>query len=125
MREIKFRGMDIQGRWFYGNLAIVPKDNRIQKQGHYISNSAGMPFAYQIRPETVGQYAGLNDKAGKPIYEGDILKLKDYHGERIVTVNFHNGLYYYGGDGFSDEYLINSRDREVIGNIWENPELCR
>lgn len=72
----KFRGMDLQGRWFYGNLAILAKDLKStgNKAGYYISNAAGAPFAYAVRPETVGQFIGRSDDNGKDLYEGQRVK---------------------------------------------------
>ncbi|MEK5415113.1 MULTISPECIES: hypothetical protein [Paenibacillus] len=73
-REHKFRGMDLEGNWHIGNLAILPEDVRHLKKGYYISNEAGLPFAYQVRPETVGQYIGRADDKGKDLFEGQRVK---------------------------------------------------
>ena len=119
MREIKFRGMDINGNWHHGNLAILKQDiDSSRKAGCYISNSAGMPFAYDIRPETIGQFTGLHDKNGKEIYDGD-----------IVVTDYGTGPVEYSGVGFSvdcdsiSEYWETSQSIEVIGNIHENEGL--
>ncbi|MDC0763436.1 YopX family protein [Brevibacillus sp. AG] len=133
-REIKFRGMDLDGQWHYGNLAVLVENVRHLKQGHYISNSVGLPFAYQVRPETVGQFIGLPDKNVKEIYERDIAKNK--HGA-IGVIKFHKswgGFYFDTVLGLNEEKeLVRMSSAvamwndwgtlEVIGNIYENPEL--
>lgn len=128
MREIKFRGKRLDnGAWVYGSLMQLEGSAYIYDYDIGDNGVSDVPQLSLIRwhadPVTVGQSTGLHDKNGAEIFEGDILKLKDYHGERIVTVSFHNGAYYCTGDGFSDEYLFNSRDREVIGNIHQHPHL--
>lgn len=119
MCEILFRGKRVDnGEWVYGNYAWIDDPC---KQYFIFQNK---PLEHEVIPETVGQYTGLNGKNGRKIFEGDILKLKDYHHERIVYVFWGNsGSWFYGGDGFSDEYIFNSSEKEIIGNVHDNPEL--
>ena len=107
-REFKFRGMDVKGKWHYGLLA--------HKEGSwYISNSFGNAYAFDVRPETVGQSTGSKDKNGKESYEGDIVNddgVVVFAGCRFF-ITYSNGIY---------EDLFSDMD-EVTGNIYENPEL--
>lgn len=87
-REIIFRGMSIHGQWHEGSLHILPQDivyNNVKfEKGLYISNKHGMPLAYSVRPETIGQFTGLetltfNREGGyTKLFEGDICNYNYY-----------------------------------------------
>lgn len=76
---------------------------------------------YRVYPESVGVNTGLKvvNTAGEKLtlYTGEKVRLKDYHGVREVTVKQFpsGGAFFYGGDGYSDEYLSNAREIVVLG----------
>lgn len=142
MREIKFRGMDVKGNWHTGNLSVLAKDiYGGAKVGTYISNSCGMPFAYEVRPETVGQFTGEKSISGKEIFEGDIvtgdswkepyaMKTKKTAIGRVAFTNTYG--FTFTTNNIDGSYrslptgcrtVPNLTNCEVIGTIHENPEL--
>lgn len=144
MREIKFRGKGIvSNKWYYGDLIIV---NDTDKSRHYyiiadeysdedgnIPNTIKLDTCNspEVDKETVGQYTGLKDKNGKEIYDGDILKIVDteYGWTYIANVEFVEGSFVLNmkkGE-FRGELLgadcWEEKEKEVIGNTTDNPEL--
>lgn len=123
--EIKFRAWDKENE-----VMIYPKG--VLFDGRVVNFSCGMlePFeGYELM-----QYTGLKDKNGKEIYEGDILH------ESVSTSGILRNVIVYGHGGFEHKWLVertaNIRGKkqepmfrntsiifEVIGNIYENPEL--
>lgn len=73
------------------------------------------------------QYTGLKDKNGKEIYEGDICKNGDYESDahaynyRIEEVVYNEKEASFSGWNFNEDGMT----CEVIGNIYENPELLQ
>ncbi|EAG9495934.1 hypothetical protein HG347_002986 [Listeria monocytogenes] len=121
MRAIEFRGQNINGHWAHGNLAIIKEKLDRAEIGTYISNSAGAPFAYQVRPETIGQYTGLKDKNGKKIFEGDVGW--DEHNECYGVVKFEEGKFLYVWENIAEDLWEVADGIEICGNIHENLEL--
>ncbi len=69
----------------------------------------------------VEQCTGLKDKNGKLIYEGDIIKAKDNLSWVVV---FKNGCFFGKlGTRYEPVFDLVNYGFEVIGNIYENPEL--
>lgn len=67
------------------------------------------------------EYTGLKDKNGKEIYEGDIL-FESFR-EEYFKVVFENGSFRAEADGYSLDLEDYDDICEVVGNIYENPEL--
>ena len=125
MIEILFKAKTISGNWVNGLLSN--KDDK-----WYISNKVGMPFAYDVRPETICQFTGLFDKNGKKIWENDILMahLDESYPEdatyETVEWNFSGWVTHEAGST-DREYLdeFDLEHFEVVGNIFDNKELLQ
>lgn len=123
MREILFRGKDIlTGEWLYGDLIQSANEEDVKFIVPFTeTNMRG------IIPETIGQFTGLCDKNGKKIFEGDIVRCKNYHGTVEGYIGYSKSAvwFLYCISGYSDEYLFNCADIEVISNVYDNSELLK
>ena len=114
MREAKFRGKSKSGYWVTGYLYVSDSKNYIINKGHYTS-------LVEVFPESIGQFTGLQDVNGKDIYEGDILDTL-----HKLQIEFIQGSFGYWLM-FDFIPICNVVDvikvLDIIGNIYENPEL--
>ena len=123
MREILFRGKDADsGLWCYGDLTF----SRDRKP--YIRFWAHNGYLVrEVMPETVGQFTGFVDKNKKRIFEDDILA-STYEEENVVNelvLWYNNGWHIRWKQAEPDVIWQQDMDRysEIVGNIWDNPEL--
>lgn len=131
-REKKFKGKSLKyGNWLFGSLWIdggkcyIIHEKESEKAGE---NSWYDTYVTEVDPSTVGQYAGLKDKKGKEIYEGDIVRHRGYNGMKISVVVFSNGCFNVGrhqGSSTKETPMLITTNCEVIGNIHDNPELIK
>ena len=127
MREILFRGKRTDnGEWVYGDLIQNVDCLKIREQEKSIKKIAK---SYEVDLETVGQFTGLLDKNGKKIFEGDIvLGLFLFDMSINAVVKFRDGAFgleWRRGEiiEFNAFTSLCNITYEIIGNIYDNPEL--
>lgn len=135
MREIRFRGWDIQRKeWVYGYFYSFGDRAFIIEPG-----KPGIPEQHiEVDWSSVAQYTGLQDPEGKDIYEGGIIELCSYISEEGTKIDREVCTVVWGGpeypafdlDGWDHESnglseLVGSGEWvwQVIGNIYENSEF--
>lgn len=115
MREIKFRA------WDKDEKEMLPLGDMIENGGvsYFIGENDLQP---QYKSIVLMQFTGLKDKNGKEIYEGDIVNYL-YSGDEKLMVEWYD---YEWLLATKEKKIISDfdwKECEVIGNIYENPEL--
>lgn len=125
MREILFRGKSLKdNEWTEGYYCRYGWTGK--EKDYIIPDYASALYGVEVESNTLGQFTGLTDKNGVKIFEGDIVR----YGDTIHKVVFEqrNGTAYFGLVYSPIETLPfghyqDLRQLEVIGNIYDNPEL--
>ena len=121
IREVIFRGKRTDnGEWETGSLVII-RDGCSDKEVFIADKMTG--YHTPVIPETVGQYTGLTDKNGVKIFEGDIVRAFTRFSEIYVSpVAYHDGTFWFKNWSWT-KFLFKFEKIEVIGNIYDNPEI--
>ena len=137
-KEVKFRGQRIDNNeWIFGFYVKDPKgQHRIYWQPFDDASSNTYHF---VKPETIGQFTGIKDMKSKDVYANDICRSDGFN----LIVKFINNyklevgrnendgeIYYSIISGWFGEFTDKSgyttlAELEVIGNIYESPELLQ
>ena len=147
-RTIKFRGKSIEnfegdarhpsgkGQWVCGSLWHDTRDDTCHIWDEFLK------YWIKVEPDTVGQFTGLLDNTGKEIFDGDILTKHEIDfgkGIRpdgglyikkektdVATMSRFPGYWLENESfGYEGEDLEDVEDWEIIGNIYDNPELIK
>ncbi|MEA0564569.1 YopX family protein [Lysinibacillus irui] len=145
MRKIKFRAFLKEKKKMLPVTYLTLSDEENEQVGIADCNNEGCVLCvdfYDYEKVELMQYTGLKDKNGKEIYEGDIVKTHDQnnvieyeHGSFLVKglhadeyERTYSVLYHYLVDATIPDMPHSRFDGvtttlEVIGNMYENPEL--
>ena len=146
MRDYLFRGKvtddyyikEMRGTWVEGNLVHQTEYYGMSVDKYHILYTGEFHVDYYdaatVIPETVGQFTGVLDMNGKKVFEGDIVKLTDDVKKTFDVIDGpvyfnHSAFFIKGNDGSLLASLFALVDYtytlrgEVIGNIYDNPEL--
>lgn len=133
MREILFRGKRVDNsEWVYSSFIMQDKEHKLLSTEVELFDGDKWRA---VNPETVGQYTGLTDRNGKKIFEGDIVRYRpEYRCEPMqAVVEYCSDKWNYPAFDLKDHgYEANGLQCtheegccEVIGNIYDNPELIK
>ena len=144
-REILFKGKRVNWRelpkeewwvkgylWVGANFSCITPDNLgigYNKKSEHVE-----AFAYEVDRETICEYTGLTDKNGRKIFENDIVRaIYKPKGEDLTVDDFiikwdkyycrYVGYYAEKENLFNPLLFGSQTSFEVIGNIFDNPEL--
>lgn len=158
-RVIKFRGKcskksKYKGEWVEGGL-VVPRNIKDNEVLIISAHDVDCKFTCHVDKNTVGQFTGVYDIKGKEVYEGDILKVREYRNnainlfseDEVMQLTYEDvkgemtkewvgeAIYeescFFVGDTLFCAFHGDKRfsfpiyEIEVIGNIFDNPELLK
>ena len=137
MREILFKAKRIDnGEWVEGWLFLTEDNTYIAYVSQFDDDLFLSPknIFIAVDIETICQYTGLTDKNGNKIWENDLIEVKNGKSHFISQIEWDDwckGFMFQdtkttacGMDAFSDSGCYHF-DYEVIGNIFDNPELIK
>ena len=127
MREIKFRAIEMGGRWVYGDL--IHKRTSVGDAMIRCKNG----IESDVDTTSIGQFTGLYDKDGEELYEGDIIRSFDSEGNSILHHIEYRGASFVAilkdsfplyGNIMTQDWLKEFK-KTIIGNIHNDKEYLK
>jgi len=134
MRELKFRVWSIEEKQFISpNILEVWDESGDLTPFKYIKTGKLNPLYMPVENYIIQQYTGLTDKNKKEIYEGDILdftaRYKQTGPVEVIYYGASFGCVITDDGGLKEfwnlSHIVQQHYPEIIGNIFENPELLK
>lgn len=135
MRELLFRGQTRRYGERLKNVVGDPMPSNWVYGGIFHQNDRGGSFSiiysydpiekHTVYADTVGQYTGVNDRNETKIFEGDIVDVLKEDERGVIKWDDDTARFVISMDGVItdfDNYW--GKDLEVIGNIYDNRDMC-
>ena len=121
------------GEWVIGSLIQTPylgsirswisSEQEDKARLREISSNQAVWRAFEVRTDTICQCTGLKDKNGNLIWENDIVKINNSKVNMLITFRDFEIICTIPNEKYYKHRLEYDTEYEVIGNIFDNPEL--
>lgn len=129
-----FRGKRIDnGEWIVGDLiqnkflrgmrSWISSEKYDPKRLRKISKNMAQWRSVEVDPSTICQCTGLKDKNDKLIWENDVVKINNSKVNTLITFRDFEIICTIPNEKYYKHRLEYDTEYEVIGNIFDNPEL--
>lgn len=113
----------IQNPFFKGVRSWISSEQEDKTRLRSISRTQALWNSIEVDSTTICQCTGLRDKNGKLIWENDIVKINNSKGNVLITFRDFEIICTIPNEKYYKHRLEYDTEYEVVGNIFDNPEL--
>lgn len=113
----------IQNPFFKGVRSWISSEQEDKTRLRSISGTQALWNSIEVDSSTICQCTGLKDKNGNLIWENDIVKINNSKVNTVITFRDFEIICTIPNEKYYKHRLEYDTEYEVIGNIFDNPEL--